>query len=325
MNVGFSEEQQQLRESARAFLSRECPISLVRAQMDHPTGLPEALWREIASLGWLGLLVDPEHGGSGLGLVDLALLLEEAGRSLLPGPFLSTAVVGAVALAQGGTPEQQQTYLPKLADGTLRTALAQLEADASWEFDAIQLPAQPVDAGYRLDGVKHFVNDAASANLLIVAVRVPTAGHADDLALMLVDPSLPGVSIRPVSFVEQTRKVCEVRFDQVVVPHGNRLGAGISIETVLTRVHDFARVGISAESCGGAQRVLEMSVDYAKTREQFGQPIGSFQALQHKCADMLIQCEGIRSATYYAAWAIDAAERDQHTTSCLAKAYTGDA
>ncbi len=321
MNVGFSEEQQLLRESARDFLARECPMSLVRAQMDSPTGLPDALWQGIAELGWLGLLVDEAYGGSGLGLVEFAILAEEVGRVLMPGPLLGTAVVAAVAIDAAGSEEQKQKLLPRIANGSLRIAFAQLEAGASWEPGAIELPAVAHAAGYTLDGVKHFVRDATCANALIVAAR----DRGGELALFVVDPATPGVTIRPLTFVERTRKVCEVRFEGVELPASARLSGAARTHDVLSRVHDFARVALCAESCGGAQRVLEMAVDYARQRQQFGQPIGRFQAIQHKCADMLIQSEGIRSATYYAAWAIDAGEPDQHTTSCLAKAYCGDA
>ena len=188
------------------------------------------------------------------------------------------------------------------------------------------LSARHADRHYRLTGVKHFVADAAAANLLIVAARVETISAGDgELALLLVDPTSPGVSVRPVDYLEQTRKVCEVRFEDVAVPEASRLLGAEPIETVLEQIHDHARVAVCAEACGGAERVLELSVEYARTREQFGQPIGRFQSIQHKCADMLVQTEGIRSAAYYGAWAIDAGEPDRHLSSCLAKAYCCDA
>lgn len=326
MDVGFSDEQTLLRDSARDFLTRECPMSLVRAQMDDPRGLPEALWKAIGELGWCGLLVPEEHGGSGLGLVDLSLVMEQMGRVLCPGPFVSTAVVGATAIAHGGSLAQREQWLPALAGGRLRVALAQLEEDTSWRPEGIQMRSEHHGGGLRLSGRKLFVADAPAADLLIVATRTgpPHDGGSHGVTLVLVDAGAPGVTLRPIAYNEQTRKLAEVRFDDVDVPAERVLGAPGDGWPVLARAHAAARAALCAELAGAAHRVLEASVEYARTREQFGQPIGRFQAIQHKCADMLVGAEGIRSAAWYAAWALDHDEPDASTAACLAKSYASD-
>ena len=327
MDVKFSEEQEMLRESARSVLEQECPMALVRAQLDDTHGLPEALWQRMAELGWLGMIVPERYGGSDLGMVDLALLLEQMGRVLCPGPFLSTALVGALALRLGASEAQCQTLLPALVRGELRLALAQVETAADWGPGGIQMRARAENGGYRLDGQKCFVVDAPSADQLIVAARTgdaeedPRAG----ISLFLVEAQAPGLHRRPIAFVEQIRKLGEVSFEAVRVPESALLGPLHGGWSLLERLHDHARVGLCAEVSGAAERVLELSVAYAKTREQFGQPIGRFQAIQHKCADMLVASEGIRSAAYYAAWALAENEPDVHTTACLANAHCSEA
>jgi alkylation response protein AidB-like acyl-CoA dehydrogenase len=330
MDLQVSEEQELLRQTGRDFLERECPMALVRAEMEDPVGHPQALWDQMAELGWMGLMVDEVHGGSGLDLVDLAILLEEMGRALTPGPFLTTAVLGALAIQRAGTAEQKTRLLPQLVEGRLRIALAQLEETTSWEPGGIQLFAKRSADGYSLSGRKLFVTHAACADLLIVPVRterpdaeasVPTAG----ISLLLVDTDSRGLSRRPIAFNEQTRKVCEVGFDEVFVPTENLLGTPGAGWPLLSELLDHGRVAVCAELCGSAQKVLELSVAYARERKQFGQPIGRFQALQHKCANMLIKAEGIRSAAYYAAWSLAADDPDKHQSACLAKAYCCDA
>ena len=327
MDVKFSAEQEMLRESARGLLEKECPMAVVRAQLESETGLPEALWQRMAELGWLGLIVPEAYGGGELGMIDLALLLEEMGRVLCPGPFVSTAVVGAQAILLGGSEAQREEWLPPLVRGELRIALAQLEAEANWEPAGIQMQAQPESAGFRLDGRKCFVADAPSAHQLLVVARTePGSGaSAQGISLMMVPRDAPGVSIRVLDYAEQSRKLAEVEFDGVRVAADAVIGKPGEAWPLLERLHDHARVALCAELSGSTQRVLELSVAYAKTREQFGQAIGRFQAIQHKCADMLVASEGIRSAAYYSAWALDQGEPDAHASASLAKAYCSEA
>lgn len=327
MELGFTAEQEILRESAREFLTRECPIDEVRKTLDPATRFPEKLWSQIAELGWFGLLIPEQWGGSGLRVIDVAVLQEELGRSLCPVPFLSTAVLGAQALIEAGTSAQRERFLPELAQGKLRVALAQLESEPAWGPSGIQLSALASKDGYRLSGVKAFVPDGTHADLLLVAVRsTPSPDSAESgISLLLVETSQPGVHIRPIAFNEPIRPVAEVTFEDVTVPHADRLGAEGEAWPTLLSLHTHGRVALCAELCGAAEKVLTLSVDYAKNREQFGQPIGRFQAIQHKCADMLVRSEGIRSAAYYAAWALQESEPDRATTACMAKAYSAEA
>ncbi len=327
MNVGLSEEQASLRDSARTFLAAECPISLVREQVADPGYFPEPLWQRMAELGWLGLLIPERHSGSGLGMVEVAILLEEMGRVLCPAPFVSSAVVGVTALLRGGSDAQRTHWLPLLAAGRRRVALAQLEVNVSWHPETIHLTAIANADGFTLSGRKQFVLDAPGADTLLVAARTGAAGP-DKLAgvgLFLVDTDSPGIERRALDYNDRTRPRGQVEFDGVVVGRDRLIGAPGGGWPILEACLDRARVAVCAEQAGSAQRVLELSVAYARTREQFGQPIGRFQALQHRCADMLIRAEGIRSAALYAAWSLDDDEPGSRTHARLAKAYAADA
>ena len=327
MELGFTAEQTILRESAREFLEQECPMDQVRKTLEPESRFPESLWSQLAELGWFGLQIPEEWGGSGLGALDLALLQEEFGRSLCPIPFTSTAIVGAQALIQSGSQAQRDRFLPAIAQGQLRVALAQLETESAWGPSGIQLSAIETDGGYRLSGTKSFVPDATHAGLIVVPVRTkPALSSAEEgISLVLVESDQPGVSIRPIDYNEPIRPLAEITFDDVQVPRTQLLGQAGEAWPTLCLLRTYGRVALCAEICGAAEKVLTLSVDYAKSREQFGQPIGRFQAIQHKCADMLVQCEGIRSAAYYAAWALGEAESNAATTACLAKAYCGQA
>jgi alkylation response protein AidB-like acyl-CoA dehydrogenase len=325
VDLGLSEEQVLLQDSARDFLERECPMSLVRDQMAKESPFPNELWQRMAELGWIGLVIPEKYGGSGLGFLDLAVLLEEMGRVLCPVPFLSTAVIGALAIQRAGSDEQREYYLPRLARGEIRTALAQAEDPVNWDCSVICMKARNDSEGYRLSGRKLFVADACSSDLLIVPVRIDAEDPRQGISLLLIDPGLPGITVRPIDWNEQTREMAEIQFDDVEVPVAARLGPEGGGWSILEELHDAARVALCAELCGAAEKVLEVSVEYAKTREQFDQPIGRFQALQHHCADMLVQSQAIRSAAYYAAWALQEEEPDGHQASCLAKAFCTEA
>jgi alkylation response protein AidB-like acyl-CoA dehydrogenase len=325
MDFGFSEEQEMLRTSARDFLAKEAPMTYVRRMMEDERGFTDDLWRKMADLGWLGLILPEEHGGAGLNFVDMIVVLEEMGRVVLPGPFFSSVIVGGVALAEGGSAAQKAAYLPKLATGELRVTLAQLEPSARWDAQGIQLEARKDGGGYRLSGTKLFVPDAHTADLIIVAGRTPGTTGAEGVSLFLVDGRAAGLTTTLLNTMDQTRKLCEVVLQDVAVPADRVLGAPGAGWKLLERVGDRGKVGLAAEMCGGAQRVLEMSVDYAKVREQFGRPIGSFQAIQHKCANMLVEVESSKSATYYAAWAVANDVAEAPLAAAMAKAYCSDA
>ena len=325
MDFGFSEEQDMLRSSARDFLAKEAPMTYVRKMMEDERGYTTELWKKMAALGWMGLVLPEEFGGSGLDFVDMVVVLEEMGRAVLPGPFFSTVILAGIAIADGGTPAQKAAYLPKIADGSLKATLASLEPSGRWDAEGIQLQAKPDGAGVVLDGTKLFVPDANVADLFVVAGRVPGSKGEEGVSLFLVDAKTPGVSVTMLKTMDQTRKLGEVTFKGVKVGAEGLLGAKGTGWTLLQRVADRAKVGLAAEMCGGAQRVLEMSVEYAKVREQFGKPIGSFQAIQHKCANMLVEVESSKSITYYAAWAVANDVAEAPLAAAMAKAYTSDA
>ena len=325
MDFGFSEEQEMLRKSARDFLAKESPMTYVRQMMDDERGFRDDQWKKMAELGWMGLILAEEHGGAGLDFVDMVVVLEEMGRVVLPGPFFSTAILGGVALSDGGSAAQKEQFLPKLAAGELRATLAQLEPSGRWDADGIQLEAKSAGGGYRLSGTKLFVPDAHTSDLLIVAGRAPGSKGPEGLSLFLVDAKAPGVSITLLKTMDQTRKLCEVVLKDVTVPTERVLGTAGQGWKLLDRIVDRGKVGLCAEMCGGAQKVLEMSVEYAKVREQFGRPIGSFQAIQHKCANMLVEVESSKSAAYYAAWAVANDVAEAPLAAAMAKAYCSDA
>jgi alkylation response protein AidB-like acyl-CoA dehydrogenase len=324
MDFGFSEEQEMLRQSVREFLASECAMTYVRGMMDDDRGYSVDQWRKMAELGWMGLALPEEHGGAGLNMVDLVVVLEEMGRVVMPGPFFTSVVLGAMAIDVGGSAALKKRYLPELAAGRLKATLAQVEESGRWDAEGIALPALRDGGAFRLSGLKLFVHDAHNADLLVVPVRTNGTG-TDGITVVLVDGKAKGVTTRLLKTMDQTRKLCEVRFDDVAVGADAVLGEVDRGWSLLDRIVDRGKVALCAEMCGGAQRVLDMSVEYAKVREQFGKPIGSFQAIQHKCANMLVQVESAKSATYYAAWAVANDVPEAHLAACMAKAYCSDA
>jgi alkylation response protein AidB-like acyl-CoA dehydrogenase len=325
MDFGFSEEQEMLRSSARDFLAKEAPMTYVRKMMEDEVGFTADLWKKMADLGWMGLILPEQYGGSGLDFVDLIVVLEEMGRVVLPGPFFSTVVLGGVALLEGGSDGLKQALLPKLASGDLKVTLAQLEPSGRWDADGIQLAAKADGGGFVLSGTKLFVPDAHGADEMVVAARTPGSKGTDGISLFLVDARAAGITTTQLKTMDQTRKLAEVVLKDVRVPADRVLGKVGGGWVLLDRLVDRGKVGLCAEMCGGAQRVLEMSVDYAKVREQFGKPIGSFQAIQHKCANMLVEVESSKSVTYYAAWAVANDVAEAPLAAAMAKAYCSDA
>jgi len=325
MDFGFSEEQEMLRSSARDFLTKEAPMTFVRAMMEDEVGFTGELWKKMAELGWMGLVLPEQYGGSGLDFVDLVVVLEEMGRTVLPGPFFSTVALGGVGILEGGSDALKQELLPKLAAGDLKVTLAQLEPSGRWDADGIQTTVKPDGKDVVLSGTKLFVPDAHTADLVIVAGRAPGSSGREGLSLVLVDARATGVKVSQLKTMDQTRRLSEVVLTDVRVPAGRVLGTPGQGWGLLDRMVDRGKVGLCAEMCGGAQKVLEMSVDYAKVREQFGKPIGSFQAIQHKCANMLVEVESSKSVTYYAAWAVANDAPEAPLAAAMAKAYCSDA
>ena len=326
MDIGFTEEQELLRDTARKFLDAACTAKFVRERMATAEAITPEFWAHLAEQGWLGINFADEDGGSGLGLVDLVVLMEEMGRAVMPGPYLATALLGGAAIRAAGLPMQRQEYLSQIAEGTLKATLAATEANARWDASGIMMNAHPMRGGFELSGSKLFVPDAHLAEIIVVAARTRDGSTMEDgISLFLVPKGTPGLSISLMPSIDETRKLCEVRLDNVVVPQTALLGELHQGWPALARVYDAAAVALSAEMCGGAQRVLEMTVEYAKLRETFGKPIGSYQGVKHKCADMLVEVENAKSLTYYAAWAIDEKQADAPLAVSMAKSYASDA
>ena len=320
MDFSFTSDQQLLKNSARAFLDEHCKPALVRSLIDDPRGESEALWKEMAQLGWLGLSLPEVHGGSELGLVETAILLDELGRAAFPGPYLPT-MLAASALADAGSAAQQNRWLPAIAAGNARATVALLDAELSWDIDtATATRAERSGSGWTLSGTKSFVPWAHLADVLLVPARAP-----EGLSLFLVNPSSRGLTQKPMALLDVTTRCATVVLDRVPVDADGVLGkvggAGPLVAALLRR----GAVGAAAGMLGAARRCLDMAVSYAKVREQFGQPIGSFQAIRHKCAEMLLEVENSHAATYYAAWALDAGAEDRELAASIAKAYVSDA
>jgi alkylation response protein AidB-like acyl-CoA dehydrogenase len=316
----LTETQQSLKNTTRKFLAAECPMAEVRRLMETETAFDAALWRKMADQGWMGIIFPEEYGGSAMGLVEMAAALEEMGRALLPGPYLSTVLLAGNVLSRVGGDQHKQQYLSAICGGESKATLALLEDNASWSLDAIALPARRDGAGYKLNGRKLFVPDAASADFHILAARLD-----GELALFVIPSNAVGLSVQPMPAIDETRKLCALLYDSVSAPEDSLLARGNAAREALAYALDVASVGIAAEMTGGMQRLLEITVEYAKTRKQFGKPIGQFQAVQHQCADMLLYTESSRAAAYYAAWAMHEGNAEARAAVSVAKAYASDA
>ena len=320
MNFGLTETQQAIKNSAREFFAAECPMAEVRRLMETETAFDAALWRKFAEQGWTGIVFPEKYDGFGLGMVEMAAALEEMGRALIPGPFLSTVLLAGTVLDRAGSEQQKQNYLGAICRGEANSTLALLEKGASWDLDAVELEAriQP-SGGYQLTGEKRFVGDAGVADFLLVVARLE-----GELAVLIVPGASPGLKKTATPAVDLTRRLHVVSFQDVSVPSENLLARGERAKQAVEAALDVGRVGLVAEMVGGMQRLTDLTVEYAKTRKQFGKPIGTFQAVQHQCADMLVLLEGSRSAAYYAAWALGENDAGARSAISVAKAYASD-
>jgi len=318
MNFAFSEEQEELRAIVRQFLEAKSPESAVREQMETERGYDPDVWAQMAEqLGLQSLIVPEEHGGQGFGYVELVVVLEEMGRSLLCAPFFSTVVLATNTLLQAGDEDAQKAHLPGIATGETIATLALTEPNGKWDESGIEATATSEGGTWKISGTKSYVIDGHTADLLIVAARTGAG-----TSLFTVAGDAAGLTRTPLATMDQTRKQAKLDFDGVEATLLGTDGAGWD---VLSTVLDLAAVGLAAEQVGGAQYVLEMSVQYAKDRVQFGRPIGSFQAIKHKCADMLLEVESAKSAAYYAGWCASELNDELPSVASLAKAYCSDA
>ena len=314
MNFAFSEEQEELRKTVRSFLDQKSSEAEVRKLMETEEGYDTAVWKQMGEqLGLQGLAIPEEYGGSGYSWIELGIILEEQGRRLLCAPYFSTVVLAANTLLLSGDDAAKKEYLPGIASGETIATLAFTESNGRWDEEGITLTAD----GGKLNGEKMFVLDGTIADLIIVAAK-----SSKGTSLYAVAGDAAGITKTSLSTMDQTRKQAKLAFKDTP---GKLIGTEGQGWAVLEKVLDIAAVGLAAEQVGGAQFVLEMAVQYAKDRIQFGRPIGSFQAIKHKCADMLLEVESAKSASYYASWCAAEMNDELPSVASLAKAYCSEA
>jgi alkylation response protein AidB-like acyl-CoA dehydrogenase len=318
VNFAFSEEQEELRNVVRQFLEAKSPESAVREQMETERGFDPDVWKQMAEqLGLQSLTIPEEFGGQGFGYVELIVVLEEMGKFLLCAPYFSTVVLAANTLLQSGDEAAKKEFLPGIASGETIATLAFTEPSGKWDESGIEMAAESAGGTWKLNGTKMFVLDGHTADLVLVAART-----GKGVSLFAVDSGASGLTRTPLATMDQTRKQAKLEFEGV---DGRLIGEEGKGWDVLSTVLDLAAVALAAEQVGGAQQCLDMSVEYAKVRVQFGRPIGSFQAIKHKCADMLLEVESAKSAAYYAGWCASEMNDELPAVASLAKAYCSDA
>ena len=318
MNFAFSEEQEELRKVVRDFLNAKSSEATVRELMETDSGYDAAVWSQMGEqMGLQGLIIPEEFGGSGYSYVELIVVLEEMGRRLLCAPYFATVALAANTLLHSGDDAAKAEYLPRIASGETIATLAFTEANGKWDESGITLEASGSGSDYTLTGEKMYVLDGTIANLILVAAK--TAGG---VSLFAVQGDASGLTREGLSTMDQTRKQARLTFDATPAKLIGTEGGGWA---VLSQVLDLAAVALAAEQVGGAQECLEMAVQYAKDRVQFGRPIGSFQAIKHKCADMLLEVESAKSAAYYAGWCASELNDELPSVASLAKSYCSEA
>ncbi len=325
MDLGLSEEQDLLKNFARDFLEKECPEKHVREMEEDEKGYSPELWKKMAEQGWHGLIIPEEHGGSGMGYIDLVILMEEFGRALVPGPFIPTAVGGAIALLEGGSDEQKKQYLPKIASGEQIWTLAFTEPTARFDAEGVELEAKAEGDDFVLNGTKLFIRDVDTSDFMMVVGRTKKGKNPEDgITLFIVDSKSKGISTTELKTIAADKQY-EVKFKNVKVPKANVVGQVDKGWSIMRNIARRATVIECAYLVGLAQKDFEISVQYAKDRIQFGRPIGSFQAIQHKAADMVTDVDGARFITYKAAWSVaeDTPEADMDVH--MAKAWCSEA
>lgn len=320
MNFELNETQRDIKDAAREFFSKELPGAVVRRVSESDTAFDRDLWRKCADQGYTGMIFPERYGGVGLGFVELAVMLEEMGRALLPGPFISTVLFAGSLLDACASDAQKHALLAPICGGDIRATVALLEKSASWDRASIRMTASESGGGVEFTGEKCFVADAGIADFMIVAARA-----VGELVLAIVPSDAPGITTTLTPGMDLTRRQHHVIFSAVHIPADRVLARGAAAEAALDRAVDVTAVGLSAEMVGGMQFLLDHTVSYVKTRSQFGKPIGSYQAVQHRCVDMFALVEGARSATYYAAYALGHNDPQASLAVSVAKAYASDA
>jgi len=324
VNLTPSEEQEMLKTMAGDFLSDKLPKTAVKEMEESEAGYSPELWREMAELGWMGLALPEKYGGGGMSFLDLAVLLEEMGAACLPGPYFSTVILGGLPIIDIGSDEQKEQYLPRIASGETIFTLALTEASASYHAASVETKASADKDGYIITGTKLFVPDAHVADYMLVVARTDDKAKDEDrISLFIVDSKSQGISHTLLETIAND-KLCEVTFDQVKVSKENILGQLNQGWGEVQKIIQRAAVAKCCEMVGCIQKVLDMTIDYAKERKQYDRPIGSFQVIQHYCADMLTDVDGARLATYQAAWMVSEGLPGTQEVA-IAKAWTGEA
>jgi len=324
MDLAFSEEQEMLKKMARDFLTDKFPKTAVKEIEESELGYSPEIWKEMAELGWMGLVFPEEYGGAEMTFLDLAMLLEEMGRACLPGPYFSTVVLGGLPILDAGSEEQKREYLPKIAGGEAIFTLALTESSAGYDAAAIEMKATVDNDAYILDGTKLFVPDANVVDYMLVVARTSSGAEPEDgISIFIVDTKSPGISCTVLKTIAND-KLCEVVFNQVSVPKENILGELDRGWGEVKKVIERAAVGKCCEMVGCIQQALDMTVDYAKERKQYDRPIGSFQVIQHYCADMITDVEGTRLSAYQTAWLVSEGLPCTQEVA-IAKAWAGEA
>jgi len=304
MNLDLTEEQEMLKTSARDFLTKECPKALVRKLEEDEKGFSQELWSKMAELGWLGLVLPEEYNGMGMGFMDLIILLQEMGRNIVPGPFFSTVILGSLPILNAGTEEQKKEFLPKIASGKMLITLAITEPSARYDAAGIETKATAQGDSFVINGTKLFVENAHISDYLICATRTKKSKKPEDgITLFLVDAKSPGIKCEVVPTIGAD-KLCEVVFDNVTVPKKNLLGQLNKGWTIVAKSMEQAAIAKCAEMVGGCEASMDMTLAYVKERVQYGRPIGSFQVIQHYCANMWSNVETSRNILYMAAWKV---------------------
>lgn len=317
MTIGLTAERRELARSVRGFISRRMPLAVTRRLMEERAGYDKELWGQMTEqLGLPGIAVPENYGGAGCGYADLAVVFEELGRGLVPSPVFGTVALALPALLASADECALKDYAPELAAGSKTATLAWVEDDGSWRGGA-RTTAQQFQDGWRLDGHKSYVVDAAPADVILVTAAAPNG-----LSLFAVAAGATGLKITALPTFDQSRRIGRVDLRSAPARLIGEVGAGVQI---LSDALDRAAVLLAAEMVGAAEACLDMSVEYAKVRQQFGRPIGSFQAIKHKCAEVLVELEGARAATQYAAWAVDDNTAELPVAACIAKATAAEA
>lgn len=319
MEFELNETQKLFKSSARELFAVECSPQAVREMIEKGEPYSDGLWGKLVEQGWTGLIFSEEDGGLGLGFVEMAVAFEEMGRALVPGAFLSCVPLAGTLIQQAGSEEQKAKYLQTICDGKAKATVALLEANADWNLDALKIAGNELGNG-KLNGTKLFVADAEAVDYIITAAREGT-----DIVLVVVSRTAPGVSVKFMPSMDATRNLYEVDFKDVDIAAADVLAKGEAAQSALQHAIDVATLALAAEMVGGMHWTLDATVEYAKTRKQFGKPIGQFQAIQHHCANMLLMTESARSAVYYAAWVMGNDPKQAPLAVSIAKTYASDA